>query len=215
MKTILFDLDGTLSNSKEGITKSAQYALHHYGIEEPDADKLEFFIGPPLTYTFAHHYGMDEETAVEATAKYRERYRVTGIYECHIYDGVEKLLSHLREKGYRIGMASSKPEESCKIVLEHLGILQYFHDVAGATMDGRINSKAEVLREALRRIPQEDHDQTVLIGDTQFDVEGAKEVGVPCVGITYGFGTREELEESGAVAVFDTLEEVEDYLETI
>lgn len=215
MKTILFDLDGTLSNSKEGITKCAQYALHHFGIQEPDADKLEFFIGPPLTYTFETHYGMDKEKAVEATAKYRERYNVTGIFECHMYEGVEILLSHLKQKGYRIGMASSKPEESCRRILEYFGILKYFDDVTGATMDGRISSKAEVLAEALRRIEEKERNQAVLIGDTRFDVEGAKEVGIPCIGITYGFGSREELEDAGAAAVFDTLEEVEAYLETI
>lgn len=215
MKTVLFDLDGTLSNSKEGITKSAQYALHHFGIEEPDLDKLEFFIGPPLTYTFETHYGMDPETAVAATAKYRERYHEIGIYECHMYEGVETLLQHLREKGYRIGMASSKPEESCRTILKYFGILEYFDDVTGATMDGRIATKAEVLREALRRMEEQDQSRVVLIGDTRFDVEGAGEVGIPCIGITYGFGSRAELEESGAIAVFDTLEEVEEYLETV
>ena len=158
---------------------------------------------------------MDKEKAVEATAKYRERYNVTGIFECHMYEGVEILLSHLKQKGYRIGMASSKPEESCRRILEYFGILKYFDDVTGATMDGRISSKAEVLAEALRRIEEKERNQAVLIGDTRFDVEGAKEMGIPCIGITYGFGSREELEDAGAAAVFDTLEEVEAYLETI
>lgn len=213
MKTVLFDLDGTISDSKEGITKCAQYALQHFGIEEPDPDKLEFFIGPPLRYTFQKYYGMDEKMAEAATQKYRERYHTTGIYECRMYEGVPELLHSLKEKGYRIGLASSKPEESCRIILEHFGIAEYFDEVVGATMDGRIDSKKEVLQEALRRLEIADVSEVVLVGDTHFDVEGATEVGMSCIGITYGFGTREELENSGAAEVLDSTLKLKQYFE--
>lgn len=171
---VLFDLDGTITNSKEGITKCAQYALKAYGIDEPDADKLEFFIGPPLKNTFMEHYGMDEETAVAAVAKYRERYHPTGIFECSLFDGVEDALKSLKRKGYRIGLASSKPEESCRRILEHFHILSYFDEVVGATMDGRIDSKYEVLQETIKRMHIYDTTEAVLIGDTRFDVSSQR-----------------------------------------
>lgn len=212
---VLFDLDGTITNSKEGITKCAQYALKAYGIDEPDADKLEFFIGPPLKNTFMEHYGMDEETAVAAVAKYRERYHPTGIFECSLFDGVEDALKSLKRKGYRIGLASSKPEESCRRILEHFHILSYFDEVVGATMDGRIDSKYEVLQETIKRMHIYDTTEAVLIGDTRFDVSGAKEAHMDCIGITYGFGTKEELQEAGANAICDSIEEAAEYIERL
>lgn len=212
---VLFDLDGTITNSKEGITKCAQYALKAYGIDEPDADKLEFFIGPPLKNTFMEHYGMDEETAVAAVAKYRERYHPTGIFECSLFDGVEDALKSLKRKGYRIGLASSKPEESCRRILEHFHILSYFDEVVGATMDGRIDSKYEVLQETIKRMHIYDTTEAVLIGDTRFDVSGAKEAHMDCIGITYGFGTKEELQEAGAKAICDSIEEAAEYIERL
>lgn len=213
MKTILFDLDGTLVNSEEGITKCAQYALEAFGIHEPDLKKLRFFIGPPLIDTFQEKYGMSRETAAEATAKYRERYNPIGIYECELYEGVEELLRSLKHKGYRIGMASSKPEVSCRKLLTHFQIAQYFDEVAGATMDGKINSKIEVLNEAIRRMHLTKLSDVVLIGDTRFDVLGAKEAGIDCIGVSFGFGTTEELEAGGAVCICDNIREVEDYIE--
>ena len=214
MKTVLFDLDGTISNSEEGITKCAQYALLAFGIEEPDVTALRFFIGPPLIGTFMEHYGMNEADGRAAVAKYRERYNPTGIFECSIYPGVKKVLQSLHAHGYRIGIASSKPEESCKRVLDHLGVTEYFDEIIGATMDGRIDTKEEVLHEAIQRMQLQNKKEVVLIGDTRFDVLGAKAVGIDCIGVTYGFGTREELLESGAVHVYDSMEEVEAYLET-
>lgn len=215
MQTILFDLDGTISNSEEGITKCAQYALAAFGIEEPDSTALRFFIGPPLIGTFMEHYGMNETDARAAVDKYRERYNPTGIYECSIYSGVKETLIALRALGFQIGIASSKPETSCKRVLEHLGIDSYFDEIVGATMDGRIDTKEEVLQETIRRMKLDNKKEVILIGDTRFDVLGAKAVGIDCVGVTYGFGTKEELIESGVVHVCNSMEEVEVYLETV
>lgn len=210
-RMILFDLDGTISNSEEGITKCAQYALRFYGIDEPDRKALRKFIGPPLATSFMEHYGMSEADARGAVEKYRERYHPIGIYECEIYEGVEEALGRLRGLGCGIGLASSKPEVSCRHILEHFHLLEYFDEVVGATLDGRIDTKAEVLREWMRRTGAAP-ENALLVGDTRFDVLGAAEVGMPCIGVTYGFGTREELEESGAVAVLDSMREVADYI---
>lgn len=213
MKTILFDLDGTLVNTEEGITKCAQYALEAFGIHEPDAKKLRFFIGPPLVDTFQGKFDMSREDAVAAVAKYRERYLPKGIYECKLYDGVEEILRNLKRKGYRIGVASSKPESSCQTILKYFAIDKYFDEVVGATMDGRINSKIEVLNEAIRRMQLTNLNDIVLIGDTRFDVLGAKEAGIDCIGVSFGFGTTEELEAYGAVCICDNMREVEEYIE--
>lgn len=215
MKAVLFDLDGTLSNSKEGITKCVQYALAHFGIEEPDRDKLEVFIGPPLTDSFMKYYDMSMEQALEATAKYRERYAPIGIHETVMYPGSKECLEELKKKGYVIGMASSKPENYCKIILEDFGVLELFDDVVGATMDGRIRSKEDVLMEVFRRWSHFGKNEICLVGDSIFDVEGANLVGIPCVGVSYGFGDVEEMRKEGAVAIIDNLVELPEVLKNI
>ena len=212
MKAILFDLDGTLIDSSEGITKSAQYALAHYGIEETDLKKLYFFIGPPLSVTFQTHYGFSEEQAYEAVQVYRERYNKTGIFECSLYPGVETCIRKLKESGYMIGMASSKPEESCKRILDHFGILDLFDDVVGATFDGRIDKKGEVLNEVMRRWSDIPKDEMCLIGDTMFDVNGAKELGIFCIAVSYGFGDVEEMKAAGVAGMCDSLEQLPELL---
>jgi hypothetical protein len=216
MKAILFDLDGTIINSEEGITKCVQYALDAQGIHEPDLKNLLCFIGPPLDPVFREKYKMSQEEALEAVHKYRERYDVKGIYECHLYDGVADCIRKLKEKGYMIALASSKPEKACRRILEHFGLLPYFDEVAGSTLDGSISTKQQVLEELYRRAKVQGMEKKdmCLIGDTKFDAMGAKEFGIDCVGVTYGFGTREELENAGAVAVFDRIKEVEAYIET-
>lgn len=213
MKTILFDLDGTLINSKEGITRCTQYALHAFGIEEPDLDKLECFIGPPLDESFRKYYGMNETDARAAVVKYRERYNPIGIYECKLYPGVKELLKRLKTAGHPIAMASSKPEQACRRLMEHFGLTEYFDEIVGATPDGRIGSKQSVLCEAMRRLGITDAGEAVLVGDTRYDVLGAKAVHMECIGVTYGFGSREELLEAGASALCRDTKEVGDRIE--
>lgn len=215
MKAVLFDLDGTLSNSKEGITKCVQYALKYFGIEEPDRDKLEVFIGPPLTDSFMKYYDMSMEQALEATAKYRERYAPIGIHETNMYPGGRECLEELKRQGYVIGMASSKPENYCKIILEDFGVLELFDDVVGATMDGRIRSKEDVLMEVFRRWSHFAKDEICLVGDSIFDVEGANFVEIPCVAVSYGFGDVEEMKNAGAVAIIDSLAELPEVLKSL
>lgn len=205
IKAILFDLDGTLIDSSEGIIKSALYALAHYGIEEKDTGKLYQFIGPPLSDSFRKYYGFSEERAYEAVGVYRERYNMIGIFECSLYPGVEECIKTLKKEGYRIGMASSKPEESCRRILDHFGILELFDDVVGATFDGRRDTKEEVLNEVFRRWSDVSGKETCLIGDTIFDVEGANAVGVPCIAVTFGFGDLEQMKAAGAAGVCDDM----------
>ena len=210
MKAILFDLDGTLIDSSEGITKSTQYALAHYGIIENDLSKFYKFIGPPLEVSFKKYYDFSEEQAVEAVAVYRERYNKIGLFECSLYPGVRECIEKLKAQGYLIGMASSKPEVSCRRILEHFGILELFDDVVGATFDGRIDTKEEVLNEVMRRWSDVPKDEMCLIGDTMFDVEGANQVGIRTVAVTFGFGNVQEMVEAGAVAVCDDMEKLPD-----
>lgn len=205
MKAILFDLDGTLIDSSEGITKSTQYALAHYGIIENDLSKFYKFIGPPLVVSFKKYYDFSEEQAVEAVAVYRERYNKIGLFECSLYPGVRECIEELKAQGYLIGMASSKPEVSCRRILEHFGILELFDDVVGATFDGRIDTKEEVLNEVMRRWSDVPKDEMCLIGDTMFDVEGANQVGIRTVAVTFGFGNVQEMVEAGAVAVCEDM----------
>ena len=216
MKYILFDLDGTIINSQQGVTRCVQYALKSIGIEENDLTKLTCFIGPPLTLMFGEKYGITGAEAEALCEKYRERYDTTGIYECELYEGMEHLLINLRSKGYKIGLASSKPETACLEILKHFQILRYFDCVTGASLDASRREKVLVLQEAFRRMqiscPKQD---AILIGDTKYDVIGTRKAGIDCLGITYGFGTRQELEEAGAVAILDTTQEVEAYFKTI
>lgn len=208
-------MDGTIINSEEGITKCVQYALRAYGIDEPDRKKLLCFIGPPLDPVFREKYGMTEEEAWQAVEKYRERFDVKGIFECCLYDGVRDAIVRLKEKGYVLALASSKPETACRRILEHFSLTPYFDEVVGSTLDGRISTKEEVLEELGRRMAdcQIGRDEMCLIGDTKYDAAGAKAFGIRCIGVSYGFGMREELFDAGAEAVFDQMEEVERYIE--
>ena len=205
MKAILFDLDGTLIDSSEGITKSAQYALSHFGISEPDRNSLFFFIGPPLINTFMEHYGFTKERALEAVEKYRERYNKIGIFECSLFPGVKECIEALKAAGYRIGLASSKPEKSCERILEHFGILDMFDEVV-------VDTKEEVLNEVMRRWSDIPRDEMCLIGDTMFDIEGAKRVNVPSIAVSFGFGDVNEMVSAGAKAVIDDLRQLPDVL---
>lgn len=213
MKKVLFDLDGTLIDSAEGITKGVQYALREYlGIDEPDLQSLTCFIGPPLALMFAQKYDVPAEKIEPAVAKYREYYDTVGWKQCRVYDGVEILLKNLKKKGFVLGVASSKPECSCEQILEEQGLAGYFDEIAGASMGPERREKALVLEHAFRRMGVSDRSEIVLVGDTKYDAVGAAKAGIDCIGVTYGFGTREELLAAGAAAVFDTTEELEAFL---
>ena len=206
---ILFDLDGTLINTGEGITRSVRYALEKMGIEENDQRKLQRFIGPPLLDSFQREYGFTEEQAKQAITFYRERYQDIGLWESELYPDVENTLQILKEQGHTLAVASSKPEQFCKKLLEHFKIADYFTMIGGATMDGKVNTKIEVLEYVLAALKIKDRKNVVLVGDTKYDAEGARKAGISCIGITYGFEQDlAAMEAEGTVAVLDTLPQV-------
>ena len=267
-QNILFDLDGTLTESGPGITRSVQYALHQMGIEEPDLQKLEPFVGPPLNLSFRERYGMNEEETGRAIHYFRESYDTKGIYENNVYPGVRELLQQLHEQGSRLAIASSKPEPMVHRVLEHFGIAGYFDVIVGSHVEEELDNKmgadnkllmvkkalqglglsvepgggaAEepepamteepepamteepgpvmteepgpvmvgepepVMTEALRQARRKSY---AMVGDRSFDMNGAKANHVTAVGVSYGYGSRRELEEAGADFIADTVEEL-------
>ena len=212
---LLFDLDGTLTDPKAGICTCVQYALASFGIDEPDLDKLEPFIGPPLKDSFMKYYNMDETQAEAAIEKYRERFRDTGIFENRLYDGIPQMLEALNSKGMYMAVASSKPEEFVKRILEHFKIAKYFKVIVGSEMDGTRVQKDEVINEALRRLfgnwPIE-RSKVYMIGDRSYDAEGARKAGVECVGVTYGYGSMEELREAKCDYIVRSVEELRSFL---
>ncbi len=214
-KYLLFDLDGTLTDPKEGICTCVQYALASFGIQEPDLDKLEPFIGPPLKESFMQFYDMNEEQAQAAVEKYRERFRDTGIFENRLYDGIPQMLRTLNSKGMFLAVASSKPTVFVEKILEHFGIRSYFKAVVGSELDGTRTEKNEVVEEALRQLfgdaPVEKN-KVYMIGDRRFDIEGAKAQGVDSVGVTYGYGGMEELREARADYIVRSVEELQRFL---
>ena len=203
-KYILFDLDGTLTDPEIGITNGIMYALKKFGIEANDRKELHCFIGPPLVDAFMKYYGFSESDAKQAVAYYREFFRETGIYENRVFEGIKEVLETLKEKGKAMILATSKPQEFAEIVLNYFDLMQYFDCVVGATFDGTLNYKADVIKAALERGKVADINNAVMIGDRYHDIEGAKENNLKSIGVLYGFGDREELEQAGADYIVET-----------
>ena len=208
-KVILFDLDGTLKESGEGITKSVQYALERIGKPEPDLERLKVFVGPPLMEMFMKYAQIDEETAKRAVEIYRERYSVTGIFENAVYPGIEDMLAQLKKKGYVLAVASSKPEVYVRRILDYFGLTPYFTEIGGSEMDGRKTNKTEVIEDVLHRLHMEDHrDQVIMVGDKEHDVYGARKSGLECIAVSFGYGTEEELKQAEPLKIVDSAEEI-------
>ncbi len=207
-QVILFDLDGTLTDPGEGITNSVAHALKRLGIRPPEREALYKFIGPPLCQSFMDFYGLDEKTALEAVAFYREYYREKGIWENKVYDGIPELLAALRSAGRKLLVATSKPEEFAVQILEHFGLSPYFAFVSGASMDSRRVRKADVIARALAHERLSPGPELVMAGDREHDVLGAREAGLDCVGVLFGYGGRAELEAAGAAKIAATVPEL-------
>lgn len=207
---ILFDLDGTLTNPREGITKSVQYALKHYGIQVDDLDSLCPFIGPPLSASFEKYYGFDRETAREAVLVYREYFTDRGWRENLEFPGMHEMLNRLQQAGKHLMVATSKPEIFAERILRHFGLDRYFEIVGGSDLEETRVKKGDVIRYVLERAgigtDSGSVARVVMVGDREHDVLGAAELGMDCVGVLYGFGSREELEQSGAWAVAESVE---------
>ena len=200
-KYALFDLDGTLTDPGEGITRSVQYALDKFGIHVEDRKQLFCFIGPPLHESFEVYYGFSRPDAMKAVDYYREYYAVKGIFENLVYDGIPEALVNLRDSGVRICLATSKPEVFAKQILEHFGLDGYFTAVAGSEMDGTRTKKAEVVERALGLLGNPDAGDCVMIGDREHDVLGGAAHGLDTIGVLFGYGSREELERAGATHI--------------
>ena len=205
---ILFDLDGTLTDPMIGITKSVQYALRFYGIEESNLNTLCPFIGPPLKDSFMKYYHFPESQAEEAIKKYREYFSVTGIFENRVYDGIEELLKELKSCGKQLLVATSKPEKFAVQILEHFGLAQYFEYICGASMDEKRVKKGDVIAYAIEMAGIGDISLAVMVGDREHDIIGAKENGMDSIGVLFGYGSRKELEEAGANLIGESVKEL-------
>lgn len=209
---LLFDLDGTLTDPKPGITGCVAYALESFGIHVENLDTLTCFIGPPLVDSFMEFYGFSKEQAEAACAKYRERFSVTGLYENAVYDGIPELLNDLKKEGYQIILATSKPHVYANKILEHFQLAQYFDFVAGSELNGTRNTKGDVISYALQSCHITDCSQALMIGDRKHDIIGAKENHLTCLGVLFGYGDRPEHEAAGADYIVETVEELRRFL---
>ena len=207
---ILFDFDGTLYDTVEGIAKSAQYALEKLGVRA-ELDELRCFAGPPLVDKFMEAYGLSHEKAWEARGLFQERYIPVGVYESRPFPGMKEFLSALKEKGLTLAVATSKPLDLAEHLLARAGMREYFSVVRGSRLDGNNNSKQEIVEGVIASLGAEKED-CVLIGDTKYDVGGAHAAGVKCICVRYGYAAPGELEEAGADAIAEDLCELQKML---
>ena len=204
-KAILFDLDGTLTDSGEGIMNCAKLALTHYNLPIPSEAELRTFVGPPLHESFIR-FGVPAEEAENAIKVYRSRYLTVGKYENHPYEGIRELLEALKAAGHTLYVATSKPEATSVDILEHFDLAKYFDIICGASFDRSRSSKEDVIAYLLSQCG--DYDQKIMVGDTAFDVIGAKMHGIPTVGVAWGYGKVEDMEKAGAVSIAHTMDEL-------
>ncbi|WP_343749114.1 HAD family hydrolase [Metaclostridioides mangenotii] len=192
---VLFDLDGTLTDPKEGITKSIQYSLKSFGIEE-DRENLVKFIGPPLYDTFKSDYGFDDEKVIKAVEKFREYFKEKGLYENKIYPGIEALIRELHVNGKKIVLATSKPTVFAEKILHNFSIYKYFDNIVGSNLDGTRSDKEEVIRFAIKDYLEFDKTSIVMVGDRKYDIIGANKIGINSIGVLYGYGALDEIKDS-------------------
>lgn len=209
---ILFDLDGTLTDPKPGITRAVQYALTRYGISVPDADALTPFIGPPLHSSFTRFYGFSDAQAREAVDAYREYFAETGLYENAVYPGIPQLLERLCASGRRLVVATSKPTVYARRIVEHFQLGGYFTAVVGSNLDLTRSDKAQVIGAILAEYPAVAHEAIVMVGDREHDIIGARAHQLDTIGVTYGYGAPAELREAGATAIANSVAELSDLL---
>lgn len=212
--TVIFDLDGTITDSAPGIINAIRYAVKKKGLTEPSEEVLRSFVGPPLREQFQAVFGLSFEEGNEMVSLYREYYGDRGIFENRVYDGVLKMLETLRDAGLKVAIATSKPEKYAKRIAEHFGFGRYFDFIGGACMDGTRTVKHEVIEYVLAAcgISEEERDRTVMVGDRRHDILGAKESALHSIGVLYGYGGREELAEAGAEELAKTAQEAADII---
>ena len=208
---VFFDLDGTLSDSFEGVSKGIQIALKSVGIEE-DRSNMRKCMGPPIEYSFKTFWNLSDEKIKIATASYREYYNKIGLFENVPYEGIKDVLLKIKESGRKLAVTTSKPEKFTIPILDKFGMNGIFDVIAAATLDGKRTTKTDVLEYALEAFNNPDKSKVVLIGDTKFDAEGAKNVGIDCIGVLYGFGTKESLIEAGVKDIAPTVQEIYNHI---
>lgn len=204
-KAFLFDLDGTLTDSGEGIINCAILALEHFGLPVPSREEMRVFVGPPLHESFINH-GVPADKAEEAVRVYRSRYIPIGAYENTPYPGIRELLEALKSEGHKLYVATSKPEEMSIKILQHFDLAKYFDMICGATMDTSRSSKEAVIAYLLQQNGRADN--MVMVGDTKFDILGAKAHGIPAIGVSWGYGKVEDMAAAGAKGIANTMEEL-------
>ena len=202
---IFFDLDGTISDSAPGIIGSVLYALDKMGVSEKHEESLTKFVGPPLTESFTKYYGFQGEALDMAVKTFREYYREKGIFENSMYEGIPETLKKLLEGGRRLAVATSKPEPFARIIIDRYGISDCFEFIAGSTIDETRTKKDEVISYALETLGIGDPKTVLMVGDRSHDVLGAKKHGLDCLGVLYGYGSRAELEDAGALYIAETV----------
>ena len=204
-RSILFDLDGTLTDSGEGIINCAIYALEYYGLPIPSREELRSIVGPPLHKSLVK-FGVPVEEADNAVAKYRERYIPIGKFENTPYPGIQELLERLKADGHHLFVATSKPEAMSVEILEHFGLAHYFDRICGASLDTSRSTKEAVIAYLLNECGAQEN--AIMVGDTDFDVIGANAHGIPTIGVSWGYGTVESMEKAGAAAIVHTMDEL-------
>lgn len=210
MKHILFDLDGTITDPKVGITKSIQYALSKFEIQIDDSDKLKSLIGPHIYNTFIEEYGFSEEKSELAVSYFREYYSEKGLFESHPYPDIEKTLEGLKNQNFRLAIATSKPTELAEKILKHFNLDRYLSHIVGSNLDNTRINKDEIITECIKLFGDDSKNHYIMIGDRKHDILGAKKVGIGSIGVLYGYGSKEELEAAGADKIIDKHEELLD-----
>lgn len=207
-KIVLFDLDGTLTNPELGITNSINYALNKYNMEIKDRSIILKFIGPPLVDSFQEFLGFSKEKSLEAIDYYRQYYKNNGIIENEVYENVEFTLKKLKENGHILAVATSKPEKFAIDILEHFNLSKYFDVISGATLDGSISTKDEVIKNTLSKLSIKDLKKVIMVGDRKFDILGANKFNISSIGVLYGFGSYQELKEAKATYIVKDIKDI-------
>lgn len=205
---ILFDLDGTLTDSSSGIINSLMYAFEKLDFKIGSREELRAFIGPPLIDMMMEQYGFSREKATHGLKFYREYFRDKGIFENSVYDGIPEMLRDLQSRGYKLVLATSKPEEFAKRILEHFDIAKYFYFIGGSDMGETRSSKSAVIEYVMDNCDIKEPDKCIMVGDREHDVIGARKFNIRTVGVLFGYGSREELENAGAAYIIETVEEL-------
>ena len=206
--TVLLDLDGTIIDSGPGIMRCINHTLRYYGMDEAPVEVLRKCVGPPLSDTFKNRFGFPDDRIMEAIKVYRAEYAAGGIFECELYPGVEECIKRLYDSGYKVALTSSKHDVACRRIVEHFDIEKYFYDVVGSTGDTSRETKTEVLEAFFDMHTDRKKENSILVGDTTYDAEGAKNAGIRFLAVSYGYGTMESLRQTDAIEIVKSADEI-------